>query len=292
MKTLSYNIVGVVISVLLVFAIAVPIVGGLQEQTGDKITEKNTAFGKFKYDYGTEYTGEFSNSDGIDTISINGVEYNRPAFGFEIVLLTNNAFMVMYASNFASGTLGNIIWHNGTSAQSLNIELNDSATVTLSDSVLTITHGSTVITLDVEWAAYPQENGRFVQVESTDGVILNKNWKNGVIFSYNYGTETVKDYVSYSNGKISTHSPINGEYSYIAIDKEGTTDLLIGGFNLELNEGEYSSTYSATTLLALENIEGHANQGVLYTLVGLLPVLLMVSVIMGAIALVIIHNKN
>lgn len=106
--------------------------------------------------------------------------------------------------------------------------------------------------------------------------------KDVTIYGWYYTGENDTQY-TLENGVLSTGGDYDATYDYELTLHEGTTDIYdITEFNITIG-GETFVPYYA---LVPEVVEGHADNGMAYNLVGIIPILVIVAVLLMAVGLI------
>ena len=283
-KDLSTYLVGIVVAIIVVTTVLVPIIGSLLPNAGTLISVSNQNFDSYYKDVEegdilvlTDTTASF-NGNPIDSFSYRGAFYADKAYSY------------LYGAP-SNGIIGFIVDDTGNENK---FELVAGRTWTITYGVDSISVVGVADGVDpIEWSKddfnwilsisdpttsdyYSIEDLRYATAYVT-------NAKTQVVYSGYYETGENDTFLSYRNGVITQE--LDGEYN-ISVDfettlKEGTTDI----YKVDVTINVDDESFTPFLLLVPGEVYGHADTGVLRTLLTIIPIFAVIGIIVGSVYL-------
>lgn len=292
MERIGTLIISTIIAVVLATTLLLPIIGSALDTAGDPVTytnsganvgmRDNTAYYEITEDTSLSYTVD---SSGI-TIGETNINYSTTATWGAVVWMDTGSFNVRQ-STYLSRYEQYDTETNTSTVTSYTLPV----TATLSGKTLTITDAADAedtYTFNEGYCLDLRENedGKklFMAVDLTQRTgtfYLNSvsqvrcmglytTGENDCYYSLNNGTLTNDE--GYANSIVATLSLV-----------DGTTDVyLMESFRLDIGGEEFTPYYSIVPL----EINGHAASGTVYTLVGMVPILVIAGLLVGIVYVV------
>lgn len=277
-------IITLVVGVILAGSLLGPVVGDAQTTLGTPANVENSAPVGTNYDYtiwdGSDITFAYTGTDAGGTYTINGEQFT---------LLSSNQRIIIASNDFATRSGGNetaFILNSqyiGVTTQFSNVDF----TYTITDKQYTLELGGSTYTGSVDWLVYaaPDGNSGLIQCGNPNEPFYTSNTNNIIVLGNIYTTGENDTFYSYYNGDLSVNETYADESS-ITINKtvaDGYTDIY--NTTVAVNIGD--ETFTPYFILIPNNVSGHEAAGATYTLVGVIPIMVIVAILMiavGAIA--------
>lgn len=305
-NTIVYGLVSLVVIVLVVATVAIPVVSDVQQQ---QTIEKNNESPLYTM---LPLTDTLTMSIGLDgnTVTVDGVD--MPGFSGNYrskAIVFSDQFII--SSHTASGVRGLDVAYNGAYTQSLKkVDI----TVSNGSAIITRTNSSDVETvmdpIEVEYLFYTDVEGKGTYgawINNESGYWLN-NDKTAYVLAGNY-TSTLGNYYSsssynktdgaegimYCHGSGSTYTVNDYGPVIDTIESNGYASKIYVssyGINLTISGSEEPTEYELTSIILIAPIEYTAidSGGMIYILLGVIPLILAIIPIM--IAAQLISNRR
>lgn len=295
-QNLMKVIISVIVGVVLFSAILVPTVGTALVTAGDEITKTNTtAIVLREVESGDVLkctsTYDTDTSTRTNTWTLNDEEITNlsgSAATWNVGIMSDGMYLQIYdSSNNSIGlTYG---MSDVTTARYESASTADSPEITV-----TITFGDGTIsyekstgytaTYDYTWGYVlcPYDEGEYCAavsggvgyVSDASDVILCGAYTSGeldTMYSYKDGTTYV------SNSAYTMTADIDLELT------EGTTDIYTATVSVDMSDGTSTETFTPYRILLPYEVEGHADSGANYSLISIIPLLVLVGLVLGAV---------
>ena len=270
-------IITMVVGIILAGSLLGPVISDAQTTLGSPTTVTNTGI----------------NSNPISFWDGEAMEYEWDYVNK--ILTLNDEPLTLSANQMLFGTDTFAIWTRANSTARLaalgdTIDVTNSnfSAVINSDGTYTLTRGTTVYEGTISWGIYQDENGteNLVQgVRSSNGYMTST--ANDVIILGNlYSTGDNDTYYAYYNGVLTVDEQY-AEESSVTVTKtlvDGYTDIYATNVTVNVGEESFTPYYAVVP----GTVSGHLASGGAYSLVGAIPILVIVALLMvavGAIAL-------
>lgn len=288
-KTLVAGVIALTISIILTASVLVPVIQETQVTAGDKIVKTNPQ------NDSNVYMREIEDGDTlvITPVENSNVEYTLN--GETILTIAGSDDMIYHSLimsdvlNYYTGDAEYVGGYGSVNSTSI-VYLNQSrqTTIEYDDGVFTLTSGSNEpITISgSEWgfiacnedeAGY-YESTRFGQTMPTYYV----TGDNDIVLSGVYTTGNNDTFYSYYNGIASCAEDYDIEVTITKTLAQGTTDIYAASVSVDIG-GEDFVPYRF--MVPLE-VEGHASSGAAYSLYGVIPLLVIVSIVLMAAGMI------
>lgn len=284
-KNLLTLAITLTLGVILAGSLLMPVISDAQKDLGNPITKSNQIYNGFYVEPNAEYTLELDKTGW----TANGVDLTGQNFR---QLVFSDSFTIMIDQPMESGAFGyisgkevaNPIYFNALYAYE----------VTFADNTVNVvrtTDDTTIFTKTYTWAfAACAEGtagawGTIVRVGTTDAYVLDESQ---LILSGYYYTGDNDTFYSYRDGVLYC-----GEYSgSVEITKgitNGTTDI----FNItELDVNVGDETFTPFLALVPLSVTGHATAGAAYSLLGALPIMVIIGLVFAATAAIVAKRDD
>lgn len=286
MKT---NILGLlmtlVVGVILAGALLAPVISEAQTTMGDPITKTNE--GTNDIAYGIVSSTEITITNGT-TVSVDGNALVRST-DVAYIFCTDSAFGWLSGSNSLIFIAGESRAQNTT----LVVDTTKSATISAADGTLTVTLGDNTYTASYEWLLVPSANGEYVQALTlNDRNYYLDNSKDVIILGGDYTTGDLDTFYWYYNGETKAQ---DGKIMSVGFAKtlvDGTTDIYSGHPVVTITDGDDTESFTPYRTFVKENIAGHATAGASYSLLGAIPIMVIVAILMAAIGAIALRRAD
>ena len=283
-KSLVQTAVAVLVAVTVLVTVLFPITSSAQETIGESVTVENTmvAYGQYRLD---EVVG-----DAVITVGTIEGSYGI-AVGEAFVPIVPAANTNLISSDVvsvnpnANGTLTAITLANGTQHVA---HASDTLVITLTGGVATITLNSQELYVSEYNSLYAlKQDGAWAGHDVADGTAVRSINDVRGSGAYKVGDAYILWFIN--NGHVYGTPGYTFTMSYDEELKEGTTDIYIIS-NIVITaseEGGEPVTINATRVLTHATVEGHESGGAGYTLIGIIPILVIVGLILAVIGFAI-----
>lgn len=273
---LSKIVTGVIlllVGVILVSALVLPTISNVQKISGDAIEYENESIRGYDL---KAISDDLEITVTQTSVTINGVVWaNNSQSAWYVV---TDSWYVWYGS-----TAQSMIFVNENNTKNIN-----GGSITLSGGEyavnLTYDNGTISITGAYSWVFVPAEDGEYVTVEGSSTRYVND--LNDYVMSGYYSTGENDTYYSYFNGVAKAgeyEASVSGDLSLV----DGTTDIYsCPGVVFHVGEEEFNPFLC----LVKATVSGHATSGTAYTLFGLIPLLLIVSLVLVPVGLIAMRS--
>lgn len=274
-------IVGAVIAIVLFSSVLLPIVSDAQKDLGTPVTATNTA-GAYLYSEwdGSDMTIEYVAATGLpDGLTINGETTGLTFSRTPSILIASNDFAVRTGGSSSQGAIPVINYLGETATSSSN----RSFTIEITDGAYSLTVSNVeVLTGTIDWLIVADVEGDLgiSQVPQSEPFYMSES-DNFIVLGSIYVTGENDTFYSYYNGDLT----VNADYadvSSISISKElaeGFTDIYDTTVIVTIGEETFTPFY----ILAPLSVSGHAASGANYSLVGVIPIIVIVGIILAVI---------
>ena len=290
-KNTAGVIAGVIITILLFVTAVLPIVSDAQITSGDPVTYTN-AEGGIRVGY---YEEDFTMTVTSSSATINDYELSRPASGSPRIILWEYGRLIYYSSgDNVCRVEEQSIPYSHTFATSVTV------TYDYSESLLTVTDGDITQEITAREVMAIAADGDHVIVNSTSFPSRYYNEESIQNFGYLQGSVTIDDTVYLVNvnkdgvdvygldGYTSSMSVVGGHIV------SGTTDVYTGGTPTAIISYEgpaYAvNTFSIGSAVIYE-IHGHKDSGAVYSMVGILPILIMAGILIAITGMILSRRE-
>ena len=296
-KHLTAVIVSAILGVILLVTVVAPIVSEGMKTTGDPVTYTNylMSSNQNRYDYvdSVELTATASETEGIS--------YDFVIDGNPITLISD--YMLAVASDgivIQIGTAGQFAYSTNletyASEPNLNPTTYPTVTLTMDNGEWSLNAGDTVLKSGVyTWAVTYKENGRYVAHNSAvTGAYCHETPEDFIVYGGGYSTGDLDSFYAYGNGKLTIAvTEYTGALNWNVAKVDGTTDIYrITTCNLTVTDGENSETFTPYRCLYLYEVTGHATSGSLYSMLGIIPIVVAIGIVLGVVSMAIVNRYD
>lgn len=296
-KHLTAVIVSAILGVILLVTVVAPIVSEGMKTTGDPVTYTNslTSTNQYRYDYvnSVELTATASETANIS--------YDFVINGNPITLI--NDYMLAVASDgivIQIGTAGQFAYSTNletyVSEPNLSPTTYPTVTLTMVNGEWSLNAGDTVLKSGVyTWIVTYKENGRYVAHNgSVTGAYCYETPKDFIVYGGGYSTGDLDSFYAYGNGKLTVGvTEYTGALNWNVAKVDGTTDIYrITTCNLTVTDGENSETFTPYRCLYLYEVTGHATSGSLYSMLGIIPIVVAIGIVLGVVSMAIVNRYD
>lgn len=311
-KTMIKGIVMMTVAIIIVLGTIVPVISSSMETSGDPITKTNTGTGRtFKEMIPGDVlkcVSTYSDGSRTDVWTLNdNTVLNEGITGltWDWGLISDVYFMQVNApANSAIGsgqaitsTPGSISYYSG--ADSTNP--NKTFTWTLSED-MTLTYTlmigdtqSATATYTPTWVYVVStiEDGAYMSAQVTTNPYFAKEGNKDIILAGNYTTGDLD--TGYYYGKDGVLTVVNTSYTgtvnFTQDLSDGTTDIYDTKVTVTITDGSNTEEFSPYRALVPYQVQGHADSGTVYTMLGVIPLVIVVSLLIGAVT-IFLRQRN
>lgn len=296
-KKLTAVIVSAVIGVIMLVTIAAPIVSDAQITAGNPTTYNNYVMSSnsYRYDYvdSVELTATASTTSGIS--------YDYVINGKPIELV--NDYMISVISDgyvMQIGNSGQFSYHCITdpfiNESSLSPNTYPTVTLTMENGEFSLMGGTTEIaTGTYSWIVTYVDNGRYVAHNgSVVSAYCHKTPNDFIMYGSTYTSGELDTFYAYGQGRITTGvsaytTTLNWDNTIV----DGTTDVYkVTQCDLTVSDGENSETFTPYRCLYLYEVSGHESSGSLYSMLGIIPIVIAIGIVISIIGMVFVSRND
>ena len=269
-----------VVGIILAGSVLVPVLNDAKEDLGNPATLTNTSNNKvpLKYWEGEEIVYAFDNTNKVFTRDGENVTW----YSNQLIFTTSDFSLWSRAAtnDYKLAILGD------------TSDVHNSFTVTISaDGSCTILRGSTTVYEGVlTWAVYQDPDGTANLVEHQGGSYLTGVKDNLIILGNLYTTGENDTYYSYYNGVLTVGEEYadNSSVSITSTLKEGYTDIYTNDVSVIIGEESFTPYY----IVIPATVSGHEAAGAAYSLLGAIPVIVIVALLVAAIGMIAVRRND
>lgn len=284
------------LGIILAGSVLMPVINDAQKDIGPAVTYNNslTSTNQYRYDYvdSVEMTAIASETDGIyyDFI-ING----------KAVTIVNDYMIAILSDGFSMqiGSAGQFAYNvptdpfaASTNPTPTNYPL---VTLTMANGEWTLKGGDTELaTGSYSWLVTYVDNGRYVAHNSSVVGAYCQEAKDFIVYGGNYASGDLDTYYAYGNGVMSWGvSDYDAKLNWAATLVDGTTDIYkVTTCDITVSDGENSETFTPYRCLYVYEVTGHAASGAAYSLLGALPIMVIVGLVLAATAAIMVKRDD
>lgn len=276
------GIIGITVCIIMFGAIVVPVVQDSQVVLGDPIEYKNTEATTYLLEeYKENVIMDIAVSGGVVVITINGVDNPLGSVANTNVIISD----AVTANPNSSGTLLAMDYANGASN---NVSGANIAHLEFIDGILTATYNGTQVFSGEYHKLYSLKQDGSIRYKSmsASSPLLIKSI-NDVCVSAKTTLNGSTTVICVSDGKV--YGPSG--YTYTINDsltlKNGTTDVYeLSALSVTASSDGGDQTVTFSRVSAPVEVRGHESSGGAYSIVGAIPIVLILSVLVSGVALV------
>lgn len=286
-----------VVGIILAGSVLMPVLNDAKKTIGDEVTYTNsmTSSNQYRYDYvdSLELTATASETD--------GVSYDFVINGKEITLIGD--YMLAVASDgivIQIGTAGQFAYstymETYASEPNLSPTTYPEVTLTMSEGAWSLKAGDTTLKDGTyTWIVTYKDDGRYVAHNSSVvGAYCHETPSDFIVYGGGYTSGDLDTFYSYGQGKLTVAvSDYEGTLNWNTTLVDGTTDVYkVTTCNITISDGENDETYTPYRCLYLYEVTGHEAGGASYSLLGAIPVMVIVALIMGAVGMIVVKRND
>lgn len=286
------------LGVILAGSLLMPVIEDTQETIGPEVTYNNYVMtsNSYRYDYvdSVDVTATASATEGIN--------YDYVINDQNITLISDYMLAVLSDGfSLQIGGAGQFAYAKTTdpySSSYSNPTPNTYPTVTLkmADGEWILKGGDTEIASGTyTWIVTFVENGKYV---AHNGSVVNaychKSPDDFIVYGSAYTSGDLDTYYAYGNGSMFWGvSDYEAKLNWAATLVDGTTDIYkVTSCNVTVSDGENSETFTPYRCLYLYEVTGHAASGAAYSLLGALPIIVIVGLVLAATAAIMVKRDD
>ena len=280
---LLMSVIGIALGIILIGSMLAPVISDAQKNLGETVTKTNNVLGNYYCEPTEDMTLTISAEGWIVNDQIITGNYRQIVFADSFVIQTNSPESATYGYIMAKSLSDPIYLYSAEGT---------SYTVSFEGSKVTVAKTGTPTPLfesEFDWAFMicpPATDGAWGTISRVSGQDIYLLNDSQFYLSGYYYTGANKTFYSYHNGELFTGA-YDGACTPDMALAPGTTDIYMLSA-LEITVGEES--FTPYLLLVPLEVTGHEDKGPLYSLVGVIPVIVLVAVLASAGA--IIYNRK
>lgn len=310
MKEIPTLIASMIVAIVVVSAVLVPIVVNAMEESqpiteyniGTKQTYREVRPGDV-FKLTSTYDAETNKKTDVWTLNGNTVlNANQSDISWNLGIVSDAMWIEVFSSgNSSSGnwrTLDSVANHYvGSSANQPNIEWVFTFTSTTIDWTYSGTSPETpaVQSLPYSWAYVPcsiEEGGYMASSQTADVTSIVKDMDDIIMCGSYVSGELDTGYYYYKGTTYVGTSGYTGENTTELTLKDGTYDLYVADPSFTVTDGTTTEKFDPYKILVPYEVHGHADSGVVHTLLGILPVFVAIGLLLGVGAWIFISRRT
>lgn len=276
-------VITLVVGIVLAGSLLAPVISDAQNTLGDPITKSNdfSLFRNERYAEGGELTGSIEGS----SLTLN--DYTLTLTGSYIQPILGDTFYMQ--CHYSGGTASEIILTTIDGVYT-SVTVNGNLTISANNGVYTFTAGESTYsgTYNKLWYLTSEENAThaLIQLSNAPSHYYNADYIPYVLLGTGPTGHTI-----YYNGNYVAETP-GAEITVTPGTElvEGTSNIYTGTTVTATFNGE--PVTSNAWLLIEENVSGRATAGAAYSLVGAIPILVIVAIVMVAIGAITMRRND
>lgn len=301
-------IITITVAVICIAAMLVPVVGDVQKTAGDQVTLTNDSSLMLKEVESGDVLKLVRTVTSVATPTYSDVWYlnDEPITGvsgsaWNVGIVSDGIYMQILGRTNSSAAwwlpMGstNMIANYWTASSVTEDNGSVTSTVTFGDDSLTVLSGNTnsSASYDYTWAyvVCPQADGEYCCaisggtgiVESASDVILCGAYTSGELDTMYY----YKDGTSYVSNTDYTMTP-----SITTSLHSGTTDIYDATVSVSMTDGTDTESFTPYRIIVPYEVTGHATSGGYYSLLGAIPVMVIVGLLVTTIGMMVIRRND
>lgn len=262
----------VVVGVIMIGSLTAPLIFDMQKNAGDKVTYTNTALNSYRLAENSEdvtISLEYDSDASLWDVTIGTVEFTTASDGANANICYSDAVTVTKSADGSMIT----VYYNG-------LELSSTAnkTVVFSDGTVTVTNttaSTEVYSADYTWLYVYDADGEYVNISGSAAIYVNTI--EDIVMSGSYVSGENDTYYDYKDGVLTLSADYTSGLSYDIDLVDGTTDVYKVS-NIVLTVGD--ETFTPYRVLVAAEITGHESSGAEYSLLGAIPIAMILGLIM------------
>lgn len=272
--------VAVLVSLVVLAGVLMPVLDDAQTNLGDPISVTNG----IKTD-----SPKYTVWDGSDIVlAYDPVTTTYTVNGDAMTFSANTQRIIIASNDFAARNGGT---SDSPQLQSQYVDLNDQLinkafTLTVTDKAYALTLNGVDYTGSMDWLVYANDDGTANLGQIPQGNTFYTSNKNDVIVLGNiYTTGDNDTFYSYYMGDLTVNSTY-ADSSSVTINKtlaSGYTDIYTTTISVNIGDETFTPYYVITPI----TVEGHESSGASYDLLGVIPLLVIVAILLGVVALIV-----
>lgn len=280
-------ILAVSVGIIMIGTLLAPFVASTQTDIGDSVTYTNTTNSTNAYNY--DYVDSVSFSATYDSawtdITVNEQSVSAlsgdsmlaiVSDGMSLQITTGGAALVLYYSESTSSVT--LASSEGT------------ITITFEDGDWTIVGGTsgTLYSGEYTWVVTFVEDGDYIAYNDNPTNVYNSGSASDfIIYGSVYTTGDLDTYYSYGNGSVTLGvSTYSGTVNLVNTLVDGTTDVYkctTCNVTITDEDSDSSETFTPYRCLVKETVTGHESGGASYSILGIVPVVMILALLMMVI---------
>lgn len=294
-KHLTAVVVSAILGVILLVTVVAPIVTEGQSSVGPAVTLTNdSTFVLKEADSGDVLKNVRTTVDETrtDAWTFNNTAIVGPSSGgtnWTVGIMSDSVYLTINAPDNASA--GSWLYMDGSGSY----HYFGSVTVTFTDTEIQIDTGSdaTSANVDYTWAYVicPYEEGEYIAPALGGTGYVSK--ATDVLLCGFYSTGELDTMYYYHNGQ--NYVSTDGYSMVTNVDltlHEGTTDIYDATVSVTVADGTDSETFTPYRIFVPYEVTGHAASGSLYSMLGIIPIVVAIGIVLGVVSMAIVNRYD
>lgn len=290
MKTnLLTLVVTLTLGIILAGSLLMPVITDAQTNLGNPTTITND--GLYNMGWQDSVTIEIEKDGTNVNITINGESFVPTTSAATPILLTKDVFVGAYLAAGSAVSVGTRFTDPNNIVQLTANTLTASASITVENEHITIVKDSdTILDADCGKTLAVKENGEYTVVTSSNFNKMKIATDKDVIFMGAYYTGDLDCFYDTYAGTAGTYT-ITAQITKSAMD--GTTDLFdVTTGTVTISDGIDSETFTPFYGMFKASVNGHESAGGAYSLLGALPIIVIIGLVLAGVSAIFIRNRD
>lgn len=287
-KNLTATAITVAVAAIVFSAVFVPAISEAQKVSGEEVTYTNPLNNLNTYHYGyldevTLIASDLVSGRSYSTYTVNG--QNIPIINdYMLALLTDSVSIQI-------GNSGQFAINIATDPYTATVDPSGEPTLTFTAKngtwELVGANSGLIYSGNYSWVVSFTEDGEYIARNGNPANFYNSgNPADFILYSGMYTTGDLDTFYAYGKGELSCGvAEYNGTINFNNnVKVDGTTDVYrVGSVNVTISDGTDSETFTPYRTLVKETIIGHKDSGANYSLIGIIPLLVLAGLVIGVV---------
>lgn len=277
------------LGIILAGSMLMPVITDAQTNIGPAATMTNEKPAGANYNYtlwdGADISFEYSSTESSSTYTINDETFS---------LISSEQRIILASNDFATRSGGNseLFILNSQFVGSTTQYNNSDFSFVIENKEYTLEIGGQTYTGHVDWLVYASDDGNagLIQLKTPSAPFYTSNANDLVILGNIYTTGDNDTFYSYYKGQLTVNEAYADESSVTITKTEvsGYTDIY--STTISVNVGDES--FTPFFILAPEKATGHEASGAAYSLLGAIPIIVIIGLVLAATAAIVVKRND
>lgn len=285
------------LGIILAGSVLIPVLNDAQKEIGPEVTYNNslTSTNQYRYDYvdSVELTATASETQGINYDYVINGQTITPINDYMLAILSDGfSLQIGSGGQFAYSRPSDPYAATTNPAPATY----PTVTLTMANGEWLLKGGETELNSGTySWLVTYVENGKYVAHNSSVvNAYCHGNSEDFIVYGSNYTSGDLDTFYAYGKGTMSWGvSEYDAELNWTATLVDGTTDIYkVTTCDITVSDGENSETFTPYRCLYIYEVTGHAASGAAYSLLGALPIMVIIGLVLAATAAIMVKRDD